>query len=567
MGRIKILEERLIDKIAAGEVVERPASVVKELIENSIDARASSIEVDISEGGKKSIKVSDDGEGMDRDDLILAFDRYATSKIFKEKDLFSIKTMGFRGEALPSIASVSSMQIRSGTRLETPGNEIIIQGGIISKVNEVAPLKGTLAAVQSLFFNTPARRKFTRTEKTELSHIVTWVQNSALSFYEKRFRLSADDKLIFNFSPVRKRLERISQIFGVRLARQLIPFEKESEHFSIEAYISKPGEIRKDRSGQRFFVNGRLIKDRLLSIFTWSAYKEFFPSAHPLLFLFIDIDPSLIDVNVHPAKMEVRFFQPQAVQDSIQQSLRTVYKKAVNIPPISTMPPSDEQKSLMTDQFSAEGEYQQQDQLLPPSTPLSLSESSTARFQLIGQHKDTFIIASEEGDLIIVDQHIAHERVLFDELRRQIQEGVIQKQKLIFPITMECSAAELAWLDTHIETLQKIGIQLVPFGKLTFKVEEVPSILPIDAVAQTILEMASEHSSSSEAEQEEFSKCIASLACHSAVKSGAKLEHSKMEYILKSLFQSSNPYYCPHGRPIMMKIESSELKKKFQRDF
>ncbi len=567
MGKIKILEEKLVDKIAAGEVVERPASVVKELVENSIDAHASFIEVDISDGGKKSIKVSDDGEGMSRDDLILAFDRHATSKIFIEKDLFSIRTMGFRGEALPTIASVSSMQVRSGTSFESLGNEIMIRGGTISKVSEVAPLRGTIATVHSLFFNTPARRKFLKSQKTELSHIVTWIQNSALSLYDKRFQFSADGKLIFNLTPVQKRLERISQVFGVQLARQIISFKKETDRYAIEGYISKPDEVRKDRSAQRFFVNGRLIRDRLLSLFTWSAYKEFFPSGHPLLFLFIRVNPSLIDVNVHPSKMEIRFFHPQIIQDLIQQSIKSIYRRAPDIPSVTTVPPAGDQKPLALDQFAGEGAYEQQNQQSQRSTPTILTEPSAARFQVIGQHKDTFIIASEEENLIIVDQHIAHERVLFDHLKRQVQGEGIQKQKLIFPIALECSPAELAWIDAHQKTLQKIGIQLVPFGKLTFKVEEVPAILPMDAVTQTILEMASEDSSSSGVEKEELSKCIASLACHSSVKSGAKLDHAKMEYILKSLFQSSNPYYCPHGRPIMMKIESTELKKKFQRDF
>lgn len=565
MGKIKILEEKLIDKIAAGEVVERPASVVKELVENSLDAQASSIEISVSDGGKRSIKVSDDGLGMDKDDLLLAFDRHATSKIFRERDLFALKTMGFRGEALPSIASVSSMRLRSGRNLKTPGNEILIQGGTISMVNEVAPLKGTMISVHSLFFNTPARRKFLKKEKTELSHIITWIQNSALSFFQKRFQFSVDGKSVFHLFPTQSRLERISQVFGGRAARMLNSFQDERDGLSIEGYISKPGENRKARSGQRFFVNGRFIRDRLLSHFTWSAYREYFPSGHPLIFLFISIDPSLIDVNVHPAKMEIRFFHPQHIQDSIQKAIRNSFEKASEIPTMATVPSDTRQKDLMADQLLLESEYPKDKSLLPP-TPVSLSEPAIDRFQIIGQYNDTFIIACEKEDLIIVDQHIAHERVLFEKIKAQMQKGGIQKQKLIFPISFECSPAEFAWLEANRDPLQKVGIQYEPFGKHTLKVEEVPSILPVDSVVQMMKDMASEDAPSLSTEKEESSRYIATLACHAAVKAGEKLDYSRMEYILKALFQSSNPYYCPHGRPIVMKIESSEIRKRFQRN-
>lgn len=565
MGKIKILEERLIDKIAAGEVVERPASVVKELIENSIDSNASSIEIVVSEGGKKSIRVSDDGEGMDKDDLILAFDRHATSKIFKENDLFSITTMGFRGEAVPSIASVSSMQLRSGITFKAPGNEISVHGGTISKVHEVAPLKGTIATIHSLFYNTPARRKFLKSEKTELSHIVTWVQNSALSFCNKRFRLNSYLRVIFNLSPVQKRIDRISQIFGVELARKLIRFDGQGKDFSIEGYLSKPGEGLRNRSSQRFFVNGRPVKDRLLSRSTWQAYKEFFPATHPVLFLFMSINPSLIDVNVHPTKMEIRFFHPFIIQDVLQHAIRSAVLKTPEIPSMTIVSSKPDQNEMPTERPSVEAEYHQK-QFVEPSSHISLAEQDFDRFQIIGQHKDTFIIASEKEDLVIIDQHIAHERVLFDEIKRQIEGGGVQKQKLIFPLTVECAPAESAWLDSNRKMLERTGIHLEHFGKHTYKVENVPSILPIDSVAEMIKEMASEPSSTSPPE-EEVSRIAATLACHSAIKSGSKLDHAKMEYILKLLLQSSNPYYCPHGRPIMMRIDSSTLKKKFQRSF
>ncbi len=568
MGKIKILEEKLIDKIAAGEVIERPVSIVKELVENSLDANASSIDIDISEGGKKSIKVSDDGEGMDRDDLILAFDRHATSKIFKEKDLYSITTMGFRGEAIPSISSVSLMTLRSGTKLNKPASEISVHGGTISKVNEVAPLKGTIATVNSLFYNTPARRKFLKSAKTEYSHIVTWVQNISLSYFSKKFSLTSDRKLVFNYSPVPTRKDRISQIFGVDFAREMIAFKDQERDFSVEGFISRKERARKNRSAQRFYVNGRLVKDRFLSHATWIAYKDFFQSSHPILFLFITISSSLIDVNVHPSKMEVRFndsFKIQ-IENLLQNSIRSAFKKPLEIPSMAEFSSQPVQMDRGTSDLTFESKYPHEG-ILDRSLQASISEQGFDQFRIIGQHKDTFIIASESDNVLIVDQHIAHERILFEELEKQMKEGGIKKQKLIFPLTVECSPEESAWLDSNIENLKKIGVMLEPFGKNNYKVEEVPAILPIDSIMKMIKEMATEFSSPPYPGKEEISKLMASIACHSAVKSGSKLDHAKMEYILRSLFLSSNPYYCPHGRPIMLKIESSELKKRFQRSF
>ena len=570
MGKIRILEDRVIDKIAAGEIVERPASIVKELIENSIDAKATAIEIDIASGGKDRIRIMDDGEGMDRDDLVLAFERHATSKILNEDDLSSISTMGFRGEAIPSIASVSIMTVQSGTDQKKSGSEVHARGGEIVHVVEIQPCRGTTVEVKSIFFNTPARKKFLKSPDTELSHIIAVVQNFALSFHGIRFVLRSGKREILNLPPASTKIDRIAQLFGAAFSKRLYPFASSGGSFLIDGYISDITESRKNRTGQHFFINGRCIKDRIISSATLNAYRSYFVDSHPSLFLFLEVDPSMVDFNVHPAKLEVRFSDQQGIYRMIQQSL------------LSCMSGSDVSQHVYAFSGKRSGEGRVSEGAESGALPFSAfsqiavtPDISTAMAQLgaaakdwkiIGQHLDTYIIAGHGNDIFIIDQHIAHERVLYENLLKDAREGRIEKQKLMFPITMEVSPSEAAWIEENRDLIIKAAFVIECFGSGTVKIEEIPSHMRIDSAVSLVRDIASSHVHAEQrADDDELSKLISSLACHSAVRAGEKLAPAKMEFILESLFRCSNPHVCPHGRPIFMLLESSELARHFKR--
>ncbi|MEW5806243.1 MAG: DNA mismatch repair endonuclease MutL [Acidobacteriota bacterium] len=569
MGKIKILNDILIDKIAAGEIVERPSSIVKELIENSIDSGSSSIMVEITKGGKEKIRVDDDGEGMDREDLILALERHATSKILNEKDLCSISTMGFRGEALPSIASVSIVTMRSGRGLALPGHEVHAKGGKILNVEEVPPLKGTSVEVRSIFFNTPARNKFLKSNEVELSHIIAAIQRLALSFYELRFTLKSKDRLLFSLSPSSSRRERISQIFGSDFASRLLQFSITGEAVELEGFISNIGDGRSNRSGQNFFVNRRSIKDRTLMGAAYNAYRSFFPGSHPYLFLFLEVNPSLVDFNVHPAKLEVRFRHLGEIYRIVHNAILSVLEGEKLHSASARLSPS------MSRQTGLHGVAHHGSSAERAST-IKISEmqvqeevpfeSRSQDIKILGQHLNTFIVATDSENLFIIDQHIAHERVVFEELNAQLQRGTVERQKLLFPMTIELTPAESSCVKAHQKILFNAGLIIDDFGPGTIKVTEIPTSLPLNSIPGFIKEVISSLLlEDPEVGCETMTELLSMLACHAAVKAGERLAAAKMEYIVESLLKCSNPYYCPHGRPITVKLGPSELMKQFKR--
>ncbi len=570
MATIKILEDSLIDKIAAGEVVERPSSVVKELIENALDAHAASIEVEIAGGGLEKMLVKDDGDGMEREDLILAFERHATSKISTEEDLFSLSTLGFRGEAIPSIASVSIMILRSGIGFDRPGHEVRARGGRITKVSEVQPCTGTTAEVNSIFFNTPARKKFMRSTETELSHIIDTIQRFALCFQKVRFILKTEKREVLNLPPVETKIDRIAQIYGTPFLKSLVPFSASYESIDIEGYISDLKESRNNRSGQHIFINRRFIRDRMLSSATSSAYKEYFHGAHPYLFLFIQVDPSRVDFNVHPAKLEVRFSDQRDVFRRVRETIRTAFAGSHSV--MRDISPSfKEERSMMPDE-------NRETPVLPLPHFRSMTISPTERnvrekgkdtgygeWHIIGQHRDTYILAARNDDIFLIDQHIAHERILFEDFFSAGLSASIERQRLMFPLTLEMAASEAQWMQTNRDILIKIGLIIENFGPTTIKIEEIPSHMRIDSAVDLVRELGSSLRESVREEGEELKRLISSLACHSAVKAGERLPGAKMEFIVETLFQCVNPHFCPHGRPIFMRIQADDISRHFKR--
>ncbi len=570
MAKIKILENNLIDKIAAGEIIDRPSSVVKELIENSLDAHATSIEVEVAAGGLEKILVKDDGDGMEREDLILAFERHATSKISTEEDLFSLVTLGFRGEAIPSIASVSIMILRSGIGFDRPGHEVRAKGGRITKVSEIQPCKGTAAEINSIFFNTPARKKFMRSSATELSHIVDSVQSFALCFHNIRFSLKTEKRDILMFPPVQKKIDRIVQMYGTTFLKNLVPFSASYESINIEGYVTDLKESRKNRSGQYLFINGRSIRDRILSSATLNAYREYFQGAHPYLFLFIHIDPSYADFNVHPSKLEVRFRDQRDVYRKVRETIRAAFvgSKSVTRDEFATFKGERDLMPVQNRKPAAPSFSSVESATLPPLQVDVREKDMKAGYDewnIIGQHRDTYILASRNDDLFLIDQHIAHERVLFEDFFEIALSTSIERQRLMFPLTVEMPPSEAQWIQVNKEILSKIGLIIESFGPTTIKIEEIPSHMRIDSAVDLVREIGSSQDESIREEREELKRLISSLACHSAVKAGERLPGAKMEFIVEALFRCTNPHFCPHGRPIFMRIQSDVISKHFRR--
>ncbi len=582
MGRITRLPDDLANQIAAGEVVERPASVVKELIENAIDAGATRIAITVEYGGKKLIRVEDDGVGMDPGDARLCLERHATSKIRRADDLGAIVTLGFRGEALPSIASVSHFRLRTRARGADSGTEIRVNAGIIESVIEAAGPEGTMVEVADVFYNLPARRKFLKSDAAEAAQVSRFVTQLALCYPEVGFTLTNSGRKILAVPPVASLSDRLYQVYGDR--QDLIPIAREFGGLRLHGFIAALAEQGPVRGPQHVFVNRRIVKDRTIAHAILDAYsvatnKERSPEVH----LFLEIPPDRIDVNVHPTKAEVRFREQSMVHETVRHALGDALGRGPA--PELTLRPSDLQPgrpmqhglpgALSGGIFpsrwaSPPGQHENHREEPPSGTSVGnrRDEPPSVRPMIaLGQFRDTFIIAMDDEGLCIIDQHVAHERVLFERIMERLTTESLESQRLLIPAVLELPAAERAALLSKTEALARFGFEVEEFGGDSVKVTSMPALLPVNECETALRALAEDLEGLDRGLRLEdaLKQIAATTACHAAVKAHYPLTLEKMHHILEELRATAYSTVCPHGRPVMLRITRREIEKNFDR--
>jgi DNA mismatch repair protein MutL len=575
-GKIRILSEILANKIAAGEVVERPASVVKELMENSIDAGATEIVIDVKAGGRTSIKVMDNGEGMERDDALLALERHSTSKIYREEDLFEINTMGFRGEALPSIASVSMMRLTTKTADALAGTYIYSEGGKIKEVSDAGCPAGTVVEVNGIFYNTPARRKFLKTVTTEFGHIVDVISQIALTNPGIHFRLNHNDREIINTPITKNLLNRVVELLGRDVYENLYEILLDEDSININGFISQPNFTRSTSKAIYTYINRRLIRDRVVNHAVMEAYRPFImKNRYPIVILFVDMLPHFVDVNVHPTKREVRFKEQHKVYNLIIEALQTTLKKSPWVKEGLARP--YEIHSQDTDVETHRHRVEEAlTEYCPPKSDTDISihreliEDEPFLFSSlnpIGQVKETYLLCSCDEGLVIVDQHAGHERVIFEELKEGYRKSRVASQGLLIPQHIELSYKEARSLEVHLNRLSEVGLEVEPFGGDTFIVKSVPQILVDKDYRQLILDVIDEIISYGKSFkfEESVEKVLILMACHGAIKANQHLNQEEIKALLQQLDNVGSPTNCPHGRPILRKITYQEIDRMFKR--
>jgi DNA mismatch repair protein MutL len=646
MSKIQVLPDSLANKIAAGEVVERPASIVKELIENSIDAGARQIEVAVESGGRRLIRVSDDGEGMSRDDAILAFERHATSKIKTAADLESILTLGFRGEALASIASVAKVRLRTQKEGDMAGTEVEISGGRVLGVRDIAFSRGAEFEIRDLFFNVPARRKFLKTEATESYHISNLVTHYALANPQLSFTLLNNNRESLRVTPAADLRERAYQIFGGEFIGDLIEVTGESGEMRARGFVSSPSATRTNRDGQYFFINGRYVRDKIIGKALSEAYRAMIPSGvYPSAMLFVELPPSEVDVNVHPAKTEVRFVRGTIVHDLIRDAVRAAISSARagatpfierKFEPAAPAPvetprfddlyrerspePSREELSgafILQSPPPARPQPQQQKidlgfrELLDPASDVPAMETEPAvstgattvtepaqygnrigclsargadstgtqfkpaqnltlvadEINPMGQLHNSFIIAADRGGLLLIDQHVAHERILFEQHWRALRGKRVEVQRMLIPETIDLTPAQASAFDQLAPELEENGFEIGRLSGRTVAIKSVPAMLAPGAAQSLLAELldAIEEDRKGLSLDELRAEIAAGLACRAAIKINMELAPEKMRWLIDELLGMENPATCPHGRPIILRITSRDIEKGFQR--
>jgi DNA mismatch repair protein MutL len=569
MGLIRILSEKVASQIAAGEVVERPASVVRELIDNSIDSGASRILIKIENGGRNLIRVADNGAGMDRDDLLLCAERHATSKINELSDLFSVRTLGFRGEAIPSIAAVSRMAITSRTPDQLAGFRLKLQGGKIKEIEETGAPLGTTVEVKDLFFNTPARKKFLRSAPTETDHIVDTLSRIALPFTKLSFRLDDRDKILLSLPSVDSDVSRLSALFGHEVAGSMIPMMKEIQGLRLSGYLSPPEWDRARGDHLFMYVNRRSVRERLLTHAVIEGYgSRLMKGRYPYAVIFIEIDPALVDVNVHPAKQEVRFHQNRLVHEAVKTVVEEILRQkaaALFRVPSSASEGAMERVGRIEEPIS---EY--------ASTPaeVTISHEPEPQVQLmikespvvLGQLKETYILCETKEGLLLVDQHAAHERRVFEKLKKSYDSATLECQPFLIPPTVEFSPSESRTILKKMEELSQLGITLEHFGGSTFMVRSVPNILVDvhwESFLREILPLLEEQGA---VKGDQVVESLLSLmACHGAIRAGQRLSKEEMIALVEQLDEVEVPTNCPHGRPVFKRLSFYEIEKMFRR--
>ena len=667
MSKIRVLPDHLSNLIAAGEVVERPASVAKELVENAIDAGATRIVIDVESGGRRLLKITDDGEGMTRDDAILAFERHATSKISKAEDLAAIGTLGFRGEALASIASVARVELLTCTEDASAATRITIEGGRMRDVKDAAHPRGTTISVRDLFFNTPARRKFLRSEATESYHLTNLVTHYALAHPEISFALTNNGRETLRVAPAKDMRERAYQIFGAQFLEGLLEVNNASEPGAqrgsvtqiakVQGFVSAPRERRTSRDAQFLFVNGRFVRDRLIGRALSEGYRSILPhGVYPVALLFIEVPLEEVDVNVHPAKTEVRFRRAAAVADAVREAVRaglasagfapatdirdpapivedgdpdeaiavsgvpqrdtapitkeapargfelrpqpqqdriafaTARAEAQPSPDFSPRPMSESAESPESAKRPIAHKIESEDalsaaDLVPPSSdskafpdlpPLDSAikfvrevpvESLSANIRPLGQLEESFIIATDDEGLLLIDQHVAHERVLFDKYRALESSRRPESQQMLIPETFDLTPAQAAAFDVVAEELEAYGFELMRLSGRTVAIKSAPADLPASEARNVLSEVLdtvdAEKRGAARANLRD--EIAASLACHAAIKVNMPLAPEKMRWLIDRLLLTSSPTTCPHGRPVILRLATQDILKGFHR--
>ncbi|MFY9227398.1 MAG: DNA mismatch repair endonuclease MutL [Blastocatellia bacterium] len=649
MAKIQVLPDIIANKIAAGEVVERPASVVKELLENSLDAGSTQIQVETQAGGKTLIKIIDNGEGMLREDAMLAFERHATSKLRNIDDLEQIKTLGFRGEALPSIASVAKVSLRTKTSAELEGTEIEIEGGRILAVNDLAWPGGTEFEIKDLFFNVPARRKFLKSDSTENFHISNLITNYALANPHISFNLWQNGREIIATSKVETLRERAYQLFGAEFIENLMEVQERGE-ISLHGFVSKPQEQRASRDSQYLFVNGRFVKDRVLTKAISDAYKNVIPpGSYPVVMLMIDIPSEEVDVNVHPAKTEVRFRRPYVISESVAAAIRAAFSQTkpfanfpikesystktseiktpeilqnkpltrpapatpeIEITPTNStvfdLPDVDDPFEIATTKTTNKAQFdldfisdEQQQVIKTNNTEVKKAEIATPTLKdnnnlleiltsaaacsyqisqteelpntkavkVLGQLHNSYIVAIDKEGLLLIDQHVAHERILFEIHLSRILERNLEVQEMLIPETMDLSPAQYSAFEMLETEFEVSGFDLMPLSGRTIAIKAVPAVLSSSNARKLILELLSTvEKERRNISLEHFQREIAaSIACHAAIKVNMSLTIEKMHWLIDELMKTECPTNCPHGRPIILRFSMRDIEKGFKR--
>lgn len=591
MAKIKLLEESLINKIAAGEVIERPASVVKELAENAIDAGATQIIVEVDEGGKSRIKVIDNGSGMDKEDALLCLERHATSKISTAEDLFKIQTLGFRGEALASIAAVSEMVLKTKTKENATGVKILVAAGKILEVQEVAMPDGTSIEVTNLFFTVPARKKHLKTIQTELRQITELLTKYALIYTDKTIELLHHGQSLLLSPATKNQLDNILTIYGKKVAYGMLPVQSTYNNIVVKGFISKPTLTRADKEIQHIFVNTRAVRNTIINKAVYDAYHTLLHlENHPLFILNAAINPEIIDVNVHPQKALIRVEKENELYTAIFNAIRNALDTAQLMPIISEAAAVHQQGAVAAKQFivveekqtflknqgkESEKEIKVEEEikeeitkvvqdLITTHTPAVTASERISTMQLIGRIHNTFYIAENEFGMIIIDQHAAHERVMYERFMAQFYEKKVPVQELLVPQEMEFSPAELITLNESSAHLEKLGFHFEEFGRNSMLLRTVPLVLGRFVNKEVIHEILANVTEKSSIDTRKEEKIIRS-ACRAAVKAHDVVHSQEMHTILEQLQKCKQPFTCPHGRPTMIQMSIPELEKKFKR--
>jgi DNA mismatch repair protein MutL len=593
VGKISRLPADLANQIAAGEVVERPASVVKELVENAIDAGARRLTIHVELGGKRQVRVEDDGEGMDPEDARLAIERHATSKIRRADDLAAILTLGFRGEALPSIASVSHFVLRTRAKGQPSGTEIRVNGGTIASIVEIGAPQGTVVEVNDVFYNLPARRKFLKSDGAESAQVSRVVTQLALAHPEVGFTLTSAGRNVLQCPPAVSRRDRLYQVYGER--SDLMEVHKDAGGIRLTGFIAALAEQGPTRGPQHVFINRRIVKDKtiahaIIDSYSQASIKERSPEVH----LFLEMPPDALDVNVHPTKAEVRFRDQSLVHEVVRRALMDALghsgapqlqlrpEHMAQTPFTASLPnvfsggayPNrwlpDDQKKPQSSPSARSGLGEETQEFSAPSAVSAVSSSSSPEIKPmipLGQFRDTFIIAVDDEGVAIIDQHVAHERVLFERVMERLTSGRLESQRLLVPMVLDVTPSAQQALVNRAGELERLGFEIESFGSATIKVTSVPALLKIEDSSKTLLALAEDLEGLDRGAQvqDALQRIAATTACHAAVKANYPLTYEKMAHILDELRATSYSTVCPHGRPVMLRLTRREIEKNFDR--
>jgi DNA mismatch repair protein MutL len=581
--KIEVLPESISQIIAAGEVIERPASVVKELMENAIDAGSSEITVDLKAGGLQLIRVVDSGEGMDREDVPLAFQRYATSKIRRVEDLYAIQTLGFRGEALPSISQVSKMTLQTRTHSSISGTKVICEGGQIKSVSEIGCPIGTEVEVKHLFYNIPVKRKFLKSVRSELRSALNHFLRLSLSHPMISFKFIHDGRTLHEHLKTESPLVRIEAILGREIYRHLQPIGFDEGEIRLSGFASLPSFSKRNAECIYFYVNQRFIKDRMIYKAVLDACRHILPgNEFPVVILFISLPPSAVDVNVHPTKAEVKFKDPDRVYRAVFAAVRMVLEEGPSR--LEQIAPGNTGREWVL-QRRAQPSFFGQDTLRSPSLLMSAKGEGMPLVQdgggiswkaekkwpytVLGQIQGTYILCEGDENLIFIDQHAAHERILFEKFKKEYEDKLMISEKLLLPILIEFSAEESYILESAGEALKEIGFEIEPAGEKLFAIRSIPSFIeqrdPKEIVRGILDELSSLEKEGKGKVEGTIHTLLVTMACHSAVRGNFMLKREEIDQLMESLISFHSSSTCPHGRPIFFFLPLDELKKQFKR--